>query len=185
MVGPCGCRLLWVVTKELPLHRHYCVDCLFSKCCVSARSLKDFFKFNFFINILFLALTHEYWNVSFHCLVQLTGCCGTSGNPEKSTKIVRICCYLLLSFRRIAEALNQIAKLGYCSSAVLPGCFQHSLSSWLFQTPPKHFINYSFQVWISLLASLFKLLGCFPLHTSDKKIVTKTISLGWTRFSVF
>lgn len=156
MVGPCGCRFLWVVTKELPLHRHYCVDCFFFRNVVflCTHFMIFFLNFIFFINISFHSLTHEYSrNVSFHCLVQLTGCCGTSGNPEKSTKIVRICCYLLLSFRRIAEALNQIAKLGYCSSAVLPGCFQHNLSSWLFQTLPKHFIN--FQVWISLLASLF------------------------------
>lgn len=136
-----------------------------------------FLNFNFFINISFYSLSHEYRNSSFHCLVQLTGCCGTSGNPEKSTKIVRICCYLLLSFRRIAEALNQIAKLGCCSSAVLPGCFQHSLSSWLFQTPPKHCqllpsLNFSssFVVLTSRMLSL--------LHTSDKKLLRKLFLLA-------
>lgn len=168
MVGSFRSRFLWVFTKELPLHRHYCVDCLFSKCCISLHSLEEFTKFKLFINISFHSLTPEYsQNVCFHCLVQLTGCCGTSGNPEKSTKIVRICCYPLLSFGRIAEALNQIAKLGYCSSAVLPGCFQHSLSSWLFKLR-SNTLSTPFQVWISLLASLFLLLGCLPSHTSVK-----------------
>lgn len=94
MVGPFGCRFLWVVTQELPLHRHYNVDCFFSKFCVYLHSLLDFLKL-FFFNQYFIPFTLF---TSIHVtyiflLVQLTGCCGTSGSTEKFTKIVRICCY--------------------------------------------------------------------------------------------
>lgn len=153
MVGPFGCRFLWVVTQELPLHRHYNVDCFFSKFCVYLHSLLDFLKFIFFINISF-TLFHEYSrNLYFFLLVQLTGCCGTSGSTEKFTKIVRICCYPLFyvsggSLRLFTKSPNLATAVPLffrdASSIVyLPGDF----STTLYQLLPS--LNFS------SLASLF------------------------------
>lgn len=67
---------------------------LFKILCLSSLTF-GFLKIYFFlINISFHSLFFTSIHVTYiFLLVQLTGCCGTSGSTEKFTKIVRICCY--------------------------------------------------------------------------------------------
>lgn len=127
---------------------------LFKILCLSSLTfgfLKIYFFYQYFIPF---TLFHEYSrNLYFFLLVQLTGCCGTSGITEKFTKIVRICCYPLFyvsggSLRLFTKSPNLATAVPLffrdASSIVyLPGDF----STTLYQLLPS--LNFS------SLASLF------------------------------
>lgn len=175
MVGPFGCRFLWVVTQELPLHRHYNVDCFFSKFCVYLHSLLDFLKFIFYQYFIPFTLFHEYSRNLYFFI----------GPTDRLLwyfriygKVYKNCAYLLLPpflcFGRIAEALYQITKLGNCSSALLPGCFQHSLSSWRLLY---HTLSTASKFKFLFSSFVVSFLG-YPFNTSGLKMLWKLILLA-------
>lgn len=93
-------------------------------------------------------------------------------------KVYKNCAYLLLPpflcFGRIAEALYQITKLGNCSSALLPGCFQHSLSSWRLLY---HTLSTASKFKFLLSSFVVSFLG-YPFNTSGLKMLRKLILLA-------